>query len=207
MTQRVLLRPAQPDDAVIAASLLHLAMGGTAELFADSESGLSPGKLLAALFTCRGGRFSYQFGTVLKADNVLSGLLISFPASKMMLLDLITGINLLSVLGLRAMIRLTKKMSSMISVHEAERGEYYISNLGVLPDFQGNGYGARLLTFAEEQARKLMLRKCSLTVDEHNDGAIRLYQRYGYEIVFSGKYNSGYAEKESGYHRMVKELA
>lgn len=201
MNPRILIRPARPDDAAAAASLIRLTMGGSADSFADIESGWSSEKLLSALFVRGGGRFGYRVGTILEADEAAVGLLVSYPASKMAMLDWSTGRNLLSVLGVRALIRLTKRIVPKMNIHEAERGEYYISNIGVLPDFQGNGYGARLLTFAEQQARKSNLNKCSLIVDEHNDGAIRLYQRFGYKVVFSGRLG------ESGYHRMVKELA
>ncbi len=202
MTPHVSLRPARPDDAVIATSLIRLTMGGSADLFSDVESGWNSEKLIATLFAQDGGRFSYRVGTILEVDNDAVGLLISYSASKMTMLDLVTGRHLLSILGVRAMFRFTKRILRMMNVREAERGEYYISNVGVLPDFQGHGYGARLLIFSEEQARKLSLKKCSLIVDQHNNGAIRLYQRSGYKTVFSGKLNG-----ESGYHRMVKELA
>ncbi len=201
MNSQISIRPARPDDATVAASLIRLTMGASANLFSDIESGWTSEKLLATLFTYKGGRFSYQVGTILAADDAAVGLLVSYPASKMTMLDLITGRNLLSILDFRAMIRFTKRMSLMLNIHEAERGEYYISNVGVLSDFQRKGYGARLLTFAEEQARKSSLKKCSLIVDQHNDGAIRLYQQFGYKIIFSGKLDG-----ESGYHRMVKEL-
>ena len=177
-------------------------MGGSADLFSDIESGWTSEKLLAALFARSGGRFGYQVGTILIADEAAVGLLVSYPASKLTMLDLVTGRTLLSILGIRPTIRFAKRMSAMLNLREAERGEYYISNVGVLPDFQGNGYGARLLTLAEEQARKFGLKRCSLIVDQQNDGAIRLYRRFGYKIVFSGKLDG-----ESGYHRMVKELA
>ena len=202
MNPCVSIRPAQPDDATIAASLIRLTMGGSADLFSDIESGWTSEKLLAALFARSGGRFGYQVGTILIADDTAVGLLVSYPASKLTMLDLVTGRTLLSILGIRPTIRFAKRMSAMLNLREAERGEYYISNVGVLPDFQGNGYGARLLTLAEEQARKFGLKRCSLIVDQQNDGAIRLYQRFGYRIVFSGKLDG-----ESGYHRMVKELA
>ncbi|MCL4530927.1 MAG: GNAT family N-acetyltransferase [Chloroflexi bacterium] len=202
MNPCVSIRPARPDDAMIAASLMRLTMGRSADLFSDVESGWTSEKLLAALFAHKGGRFSCQVGTVLEVDGKAVGLLVSYPASKMAMLDLAAGRNLLSVLGIRPMIRFAKRISPMMNIREAERGEYYISNVGVAPEFQGNGYGAHLLSFAEEQARKFNLKKCSLIVDEHNNGAIRLYQRSGYKIIFSGKLNG-----ESGYYRMVKELA
>ena len=63
------IRPARPDDSAQAAFLIRLSMGGTAELFADSKSRLSPEGLLAALFHRAGGRLSYQHGFVLEADQ------------------------------------------------------------------------------------------------------------------------------------------
>lgn len=200
------LRPARPDDAVIAASLLELTMGATADLFVDDTNGFTSEKLLAALFVRSGGRFSHRLGTVIEVDDAATGLLISFPAAQICALDLKTGRHLLAILGLRGGLRLARRMSSMMRIREAERGEYYISNIGVLPGFQGNGYGACLLTFAEAQARRLNLKRCSLMVDEQNEGAIRLYQRFGYKIIYSGKFNGQLTGRENGYHRMVKEL-
>ena len=123
------------------------------------------------------------------------------------MLDLATGRNLLSILGFSAMQRLTQRMLPMTGVHEAERGEYYISNIAVLPDFQGRGHGKRLLTFAEEQARKLGLKKCSLVVNQHNEKAIPFYEHLGYQMVRSEKFKGRLAETEGGYHRMVKEMS
>ncbi len=167
---------------------------------------MTPGQILAALFVREGGRLGYQNGFVFEVDDKQVGLLMSFSASRMAMLDLVTGSNLLSILGLPAMMHLTQRMLPMTSVREAERGEYYISNIGVLPDFQQRGYGARLLTFAEEQARNLRLKKCSLIVNQHNEKAIQLYQRFDYKIFYSGKFKGLLAETEGGYHRMVKEL-
>ena len=87
-----------------------------------------------------------------------------------------------------------------MSIREAKRGEFYISNLAVQPEFQGRGFGTRLMSFAEEQARGSGLRRCALIVDAKNKNAIHFYQMIGYKIVFSGKH-------KSDYHRMVKDLA
>jgi ribosomal protein S18 acetylase RimI-like enzyme len=137
------IRPARPGDSATAAFLTRLTLGGTADLFVDDESTMTLEQILVALFVRKGGRLSYQHSCILEAENTAVGLLVSFPASAMAMLDLATGSNLLSVLGLGAMIRLTQRMLPMTNVREAERGEYYISNIGVLPDFQRRGYGAR----------------------------------------------------------------
>ena len=200
------IRPARPDDSARAAFLIRLTMGGTADMFADGASGLTPEQVLAALFHRACGRLSYQHGFILEADQDPVGLLVSFPASEMTRLDLAMGINLLSVLGFSSMTRLTRRMVPMMKVREAERGEYYISNLAVHPDAQRRGYGGQLLVFAEQQAYKFGLQKCSLIVNQHNADAIRLYQSFGYRIVHSGQYPGALAEIEGGYHRMVKDM-
>ncbi len=199
-------RPARPDDSEKTAFLIRLTMGGTADLFVDDKSRMTPEQIFGALFMRDSGRLSYQHGFVLEVNGELAGLLISFAGSQLSALDLATGMNLLSILGLAAMTRLTQRMVPMTAVREAERDEYYISNIGVHPDFQRRGNGAQLLTFAEEQARELGLKKCSLIVNRHNENAIRLYRRFDYKIVYSGEFKGRLAEIEGGYHRMVKEL-
>ncbi len=196
MNSSVLLRPARPSDAAIAASLLHLSMGRTVDLFAeDGESE----KLLSALFVRAGNRFSHQFGAILEAEGKVVGLLLAYPAGRMPMLDLTTGLHLFLFLGFRKMLRLVQRMIPMMDVHEAERGEFYIGNVAVQPEFQGRGFGTRLISFAEEQARGSGLKRCSLIVDANNGTALHLYQKIGYRIVFSGKH-------KSDYHRMVKDL-
>ncbi len=58
-----------------------------------------------------------------------------------------------------------------------------IQNVGVTPAHRGNGLGTVLLARAIEGFRKLGLRTASLEVTAENAGAIKLYQRVGFEIV------------------------
>jgi ribosomal protein S18 acetylase RimI-like enzyme len=94
----------------------------------------------------------------------------------------------------------------LLNAPEAERDEYYISNVGVLPEYRGRGLGRQIMGFAEERARAADLGKCSLAVDETNSGAIRFYERLGYKIVFTRRFSGRLAQRESGYHRMLKLL-
>jgi RimJ/RimL family protein N-acetyltransferase len=53
--------------------------------------------------------------------------------------------------------------------------------IGVLERFRGQGTGSRLLGELESWARSRELRRLELTVMTHNERAIRLYRKMGYE--------------------------
>lgn len=67
----------------------------------------------------------------------------------------------------------------IIGEHHPQEGCAWIATLGVLPEFQRRGIGARLL--AETEAR-LNTEVIKLTVRESNAGAIALYQQFGYRL-------------------------
>jgi len=62
-------------------------------------------------------------------------------------------------------------------------GSFYICSLAVLPEFRGLGLGGKMLDIAREQARERGLGTLSLLVFEQNQGACRLYEREGFEVV------------------------
>ncbi len=200
-----LIRPARDTDAGLAASVLHSSMGELADyLFGDGTHPVE--KSLARLFQSEGNRFSWQYSWVLEDPAQAAGFLLAFPGQWMARLQMALFAGMFSVYGLAGTIGMVGRMLPLVNVREAEADEYYISNVGVLPPFQRRGYGTRLMAFAEEQARKAGLKKCSLTVDVQNSRAIRLYQQLDYKIASSRHFTGRVAAKESGMHRMVKEL-
>lgn len=54
--------------------------------------------------------------------------------------------------------------------------------IGILQEFAGRGIGSHLLEAAEAWATSRGLHRLELTVMTHNQAAIRLYQRRGFEI-------------------------
>ena len=74
-----------------------------------------------------------------------------------------------------------------------QAGYAWIATLGVQPEFQRRGIGARLL--AETEAR-LTPPLVKLTVRPSNAGAIALYQKFGY--VSRQTYERYYADGEAG---------
>jgi len=68
----------------------------------------------------------------------------------------------------------------------------WIATIGVLPEFRRRGIGRDLLRACEHQLRTTRLR---LSVRASNDGAIRLYEREGYDRIdlWQSYYNDGEA--------------
>ncbi|MFF2450144.1 GNAT family N-acetyltransferase [Neobacillus sp. NPDC058068] len=58
-----------------------------------------------------------------------------------------------------------------------------IHRLGVLPQFQGKGYGKQLLQFAENYAETNGYTSIRLDVFSLNPGALKMYERAGYQFV------------------------
>lgn len=66
---------------------------------------------------------------------------------------------------------------------ETENGELYIDSLGVSPKFQGKGIGSNLLKFLINEYVHKHQKTLGLLVDVDNNGASRLYNRYGFVKV------------------------
>jgi len=200
------IRPARPDDAPLAAQLLYLSMDAPANLLFGVRAGCSVADMLAALFTCEGGRLSFRHASIAEADGKVAGLLIAYPAKFLTRLDLETGRHVLALSGLTSIVHLIRRLFPYRNVREAEGGEYYVSNLAVLPRLQRRGVGACLLACADEQARAAGLQKCSLMVTLDNDGARRLYERMGYRVVFTHRVSLPNGMTDT-FQRMVKHLS
>jgi len=58
-----------------------------------------------------------------------------------------------------------------------------LETIGVLPDFQNEGVGTRLLAEAEQRLVEKGMRRFRLEVSAGNEAAIAMYQRAGYNIT------------------------
>lgn len=78
-----------------------------------------------------------------------------------------------------------------VAVTEPRDGGIYIDRLGVVPTRQRGGVGSFLLERVEEVARSSGLEQLSLVTAEMAEGNIRLYRRFGFEIVRRGPLPNG----------------
>ena len=64
-------------------------------------------------------------------------------------------------------------------------GTWYVNVLATYPDYRGKGYGAGLLSIAEQLAADTSRTGLSIIVSDANTGARRLYERQGYAEIAS----------------------
>ena len=66
-----------------------------------------------------------------------------------------------------------------------ESGELFLSKIYISIEQRGKGYGKKAMDFIENLARRRSLSRITLTVNKHNSGAIKAYQKMGFRIVDS----------------------
>ena len=201
------IRPASPADVASAVSLIRLSMGSETDWLFGQESNHPAEVVVSSLFKKKHNRASYDACWLVEREGKILGLVLAYPGKFLHRRDLWTGWQLLGIFGLPATLRLARRQVAYGELQEALPDEFYISNLAVDPGAQGGGIGTRMLSFCDEQARKMGYGKCSLIVTYDNP-ARRLYERCGYQVVHS--YDIPHpviAHGSGGYHRMVKILA
>jgi len=116
---------------------------------------------------------------------------ICFPKDAWPLLDLISVLSFGGVIRLKAVNE--KQMIGFIAgdVRRME-GVAWIATLAVLPEYRGRGIGAALLQACEAQIPVSRIRLC---VRPSNEGAIRLYERFGY--ARAGEWTRYYQDGET----------
>jgi ribosomal protein S18 acetylase RimI-like enzyme len=163
MQDSIKIRPAQPDDAEVAALLLRSAYIHIQVAYPpveDPESGW--GGRLQRYFRQDDNRFSYQCVHVAVDGSQVVGLVLGF--------------------GGRDEARLNAAIGPWLE-REAQDDEWYVDALAVFTNWGRNGIGTRLMRTAESQARQRHYPKIALNVAQENTPALNLYTRLGYVLT------------------------
>jgi ribosomal protein S18 acetylase RimI-like enzyme len=117
---------------------------------------------------------------------------ICFPLDAWPLLDLIGILTFPNIIRLKAVS--DGQMVGFVAgdIKPAERLAW-IATIGVLPEYQGRGIGAALLSACEAQLDVPVIR---LVVRPSNQTAIHLYERFGYASM--GTWRRYYSDGEDG---------
>ncbi len=163
MRDSIQIRPAQPDDAEVAAALLYSAYTHTQVTYPLQEAHeIGWLERLRHYFRQGGNRFSYQNAQVAQQNSEVVGLVLSF--------------------GGRDEARLNAAVGSWLE-REAEDDEWYIDALAVLENWGRKGVGTRLLESAERLARQQHFPKIALNVAEGNTPALDMYGHRHYVVT------------------------
>ena len=141
-----ILQPATPDVAPVASALIYLTMGKMADYLFGSDNAQNAQGLLKRLFRKKSNRFSYQFTEVATLSGEVTGLVIAYSGRLVKALELPMVLHLIHAGGVLGFIRFVKRAFPMFGVKEVENDEYFISNIAVLPAYQGRDLGKCLLS-------------------------------------------------------------
>ena len=154
------------------------------ELFIE-RLGLDFDDLIIFLFESEKNLFSFEHTYFIMKGEKIAGFILSYTYSNKKLEDLRTGLLMVKRLGFFKFVKLLPFFLKLLnSTGKLEMNEYYISNVAVKRDFQGQGFGTKLLKFAQRLAGS---NKLVLDVESKNENAIRLYTKIGYKVIKESK--------------------
>jgi ribosomal protein S18 acetylase RimI-like enzyme len=96
----------------------------------------------------------------------------------------------------RYLVEIGREAAGALSVRSPWLKGPYLELLALLPKFQGQGIGARLLDWFEEEAARHEARNLWVCASSFNERALRFYRRHGYAeaAALPGLVADGYAE-------------
>jgi ribosomal protein S18 acetylase RimI-like enzyme len=77
--------------------------------------------------------------------------------------------------------RVTRKLAAVLALTAVRATTAHIPQIAVAPEFQGASLGSFMLRSAFEEVQRQGFNEVSLTVTDMNRGAVRLYERLGFE--------------------------
>ena len=115
-----------------------------------------------------------------------------------------TGILMLMKLNFHSIKIIGNLLKAERTIGKVNKGEFYISNIAVYPEFRGIGLGNELMLHIEKNAIKKKNKSLSLDVEVQNEDAINLYKKLGFKIISDIKILK--LRETFKFYRMIKNL-
>lgn len=197
----IVIREAYCSEAEDAASLILL----SAPFFTDILGGERQGKrIFAHLFQRRGNLFGFEHTHFAEKEGIVMGMALGYEWPQRQKEGLRTGLLLLRQLGFHIFhhLRFWHNLSAATGTFHPQG--YYLSNLAVHPQYQGQGIGKQLLCFIEDKARQKNLQRLELDVSAENHRAIDFYSHLGYRVTEESGFS--YQDRTIVLLRMMKVI-
>jgi ribosomal protein S18 acetylase RimI-like enzyme len=170
------MRPAVSDDARDLARLIAISSDGIAVIEWQEQARKEQCDALDVaerLYQVPQQDYSYSNATMTESDGKIAGMLLAFamPSAPPRNSENRPGVDDENVFA--------------PFIYLEEPNSWYICGVAFYPQHRGKGLGTQLMELGNEQAKENGFSKLSLIALEQNTGAVRLYERLGYEVVDS----------------------
>jgi len=172
----LIIRKGKIEDARDFSHLILL----SAPVFFPSLFGDNVLEVMENLFRYPGNIFSFEHSYFIEMEKKIAGMVLGYTWKERDQEELNTGFLLFKYLGWDILTRVPYLLRVQSILGKLVAGDYYISNIAVYPEFRGCGLGTSLLKKMEEEAVERGCKMIVLDVEADNRGAIRLYQKLGY---------------------------
>ncbi len=195
-----IIKRAKTEDSVKVTELILITAPYFPLLFGENIK-----EVLQEMFLKNYNLFSLKNVFTIENNKEITGMLLGYDWKTKKQSNLNTGILLLKKTRFKLLNNFIPLLKFNSSVGQFKKGEYYISNIAIYPEFRGKGLGRELIQKAEEDAKRKHSKKVVLDVEKENNRAIKFYKELGYIKV---KEFTVYLEKEKVlyFYRMKKEI-
>ncbi|MBO9672177.1 MAG: GNAT family N-acetyltransferase [Sphingobacteriaceae bacterium] len=180
-----MIRPAKPTDATQVVPSLLQAMGELAYKLTHTQNEAAVNHIFEKLFRQAGNQYSYENTLVFEEAGKVLGALTAYDGARLVELRK----------PFLACLNRTDPEDNLDA--ETQSGEFYLDSISVSPAAQGKGIGQQLvkagIARGQQQGHKII----GLLVEQHNERALKLYQRLGFAIQNEKEFMGGL------YHHMV----
>jgi ribosomal protein S18 acetylase RimI-like enzyme len=200
-------RKARGEDMDAAVELLAATMADFGVMTMGLGSRELELKALRHWFVKTDNRFSHEFCKLALVDGATAGLLLTLRGDHLDRLERTLTDGVLKVYNPIQLVRMLWRLMILGRTEEANRDEYLVSHVAVAPEYRRRGIATALLQKAEEEAKQKGYNKLVLEVETDNTGAIRTYEKFGFNTVLTTLFK----RRERilgcpGYHKMLKKL-
>lgn len=183
MTQTFTFRPAEAHESGHGARLIMLTLHQFGDYLFGFGDHARAEAALAKFFSLPANRFSHQFTTFCQADGEVAGILMLFNRKQMRRSMAVTGAHMFRVYRLKEILKFLELMLPYRDEENIPDDVLYIGHLAVYEQFRRQGFGLRLLEFAEKEAIDQGKNKLSLLTEIENVSAQALYKKFGFQVT------------------------
>ena len=183
MIQPLSFRPAEASESEQGARLILLTLHQFGDYLFGFGDHARAQTALESFFRLPANRFSHEFTVFGQANGEIAGILMLFNRRQMRRSMAVTAAHMFRVYRLKEVLKFLELMLPYRNEENIPEDELYIGHLAVDEQFRRQGFGLRLLEYAEKEARAQGKSKLTLLTEIENISAQALYNKFGFKIT------------------------